>query len=186
MHFKLLLSKFKYPKILGFIIAIILAYVIFRNPYISGFVSHLGRLSYFGSFIAGMLFAFGFTAPFSVGFFVTLNPSNIWLTGIIAGLGALASDLFIFKLIRISFEEEFTRLGNVKLIKKVSRSIEKSVGKKIKVYLMYSIAGFLIASPLPDEAGIIMLAGLTKIKISILSILSFVLNTIGILIVLML
>jgi len=46
------------------VLAIILAYILFRNPFIQSYISHLGALSYLGIFIAGILFAFGFTAPF--------------------------------------------------------------------------------------------------------------------------
>ena len=49
---------------------------------------------------------------------------------------------------------------------------------------MYAFVGILIASPLPDEIGVIMLAGLTKINFKILAIISFILNTLGILIIL--
>jgi len=182
-NFKLF-SRFKYPKIAVLILAIILAYIIFSNPSVSDFVSHLGNLSYLGVFIAGMLFTFGFTSPFAAGFFIILNPSNIWISGIIGGIGAVVSDLFIFNLIRVSFRDEFKRLGKTKLIKNTEKIIEKSLGHKIKTYLMYAIVGILIASPLPDEAGIIMLAGLTKIKVKTLAIVSFILNTIGILILL--
>ena len=50
---------------------------------------------------------------------------------------------------------------------------------------MYAVAGLIIASPLPDEAGIILLAGLTKIKASILAPISLAMNTLGILILLL-
>jgi uncharacterized membrane protein YdjX (TVP38/TMEM64 family) len=166
------------------VLAIILAYILFRNPTIQDFISHLGTLNYLGIFIAGMLFAFGFTAPFSVGFFISLNPSNIWIAGIIGGLGALISDLIIFSTIKISFEDEFKRLRNSKIVVKLTRLIERNLTKKIKVYLMYAFAGILIASPLPDEAGITMLAGFTKIKVKALAVISYVLNTIGILVIL--
>lgn len=180
------LFRFKYPKIFGLVIVIILAYIIFRNPAVSGFISHLGKLSYFGIFAAGMLFAFGFTAPFSVGFFISLNPSNIWIAGIIGGLGALVSDLIIFSLIKVSFEDEFKRLRNSKTFVRITKLIERSLKEKIRIYLMYAFAGILIASPLPDEAGITMLAGLTKISAKSLALISFILNTLGILILLML
>jgi len=178
------LFKFKYPKIFCLVAAIVLAYLIFRNPSVSSFVSHLGNLSYIGVFIAGILFAFGFTAPFAAGFFITLNPHNILLVGIIGGIGALLSDLLIFSFIRVSFENEFNKLRKTKLIRSIDKTIEKSLGKKLKFYLMYVFAGFLIASPLPDEIGVIMLAGLIKIKIGILAVLSFILNTLGILVLL--
>ena len=180
------LFKFKYPKIMLLILAIILTYFLFRNPFVQTYVSHLGALSYIGIFIAGILFAFGFTAPLSVGFFISLNPSNIWIAGIIGGLGALIADLIIFKTIKISFEDEFKRLRNSKAIVKIKRVIERSFSEKIKVYLMYAFAGILIASPLPDEAGVIMLAGLTKISAKSLALISFILNTFGIIILLFL
>jgi len=178
------LFKFKYSKILWLVVSIILTYIIFRNPSVSSFVSHLGNLSYFGVFIAGLLFSFGFTAPFAAGFFITLNPENILLVGVIGGIGALVSDLLIFSFIKVSFKNEFNKLRKTKLVRSIDKTIERGLGKKIKVYLMYVFAGFLIASPLPDEIGVIMLAGLTKIKIGLLVVLSFILNTFGIVVLL--
>ncbi|MBS3083383.1 hypothetical protein J4423_01115 [Candidatus Pacearchaeota archaeon] len=178
------LFKFKYPKIMLLTATIVLSYLIFRNPSISSYFSHLGNLGYFGVFIGGILFAFGFTAPFSVGLFISLAPSNIWIAGIVGGFGALISDLLIFKFIKISFEDEFKRLRKTRTIKGMGYLIQRSVGERIKVYLMYVFAGILIASPLPDEIGVVMLAGLTKINFKVLAILSFILNTLGILIIL--
>src|SRR3989344_5720598 len=126
------LFKFKYPKILGLIVAIVFAYLIFRNPAVSGFVYGLGDYGYLGVFIAGILFAFGFTAPFAVGFFISLNPANIWIAGIIGGLGALMSDLIIFSTIKVSFEDEFKRLRNYKTFVRLTRLIEKGIKEKIR------------------------------------------------------
>jgi uncharacterized membrane protein YdjX (TVP38/TMEM64 family) len=180
------LFKLKYPKILALLITIILAYFIFSNQIIKDFMANLSayNLSYLGIFIAGLLFSFGFTAPFSAGFFITLNPSNIWLAGIIGGLGAMCSDLLIFKLIRFSFKDELKKLKKEKISKEIENLVNKTLGNKIRIYIMYAIAGITIASPLPDEAGVIMLAGLTRIKPKILALISFILNTAGILVLL--
>lgn len=180
------LFNFKYPKIVILILMIVLAYLVFRNPSIQQTISHLGNFGYLSIFIAGIFFAFGFTAPFSVGFFISLNPSNIWIAGIIGGLGALFADLLIFSTIRISFEREFKRLKNSKYFKKITGLINRNISHKIKIYLMYAFAGILIASPLPDEAGVTMLAGLTKISTRSLAIISLILNTLGIIILLLL
>lgn len=181
---KNLIFKFRYPKIMLLVIMIILSYFIFTNPLISNYLSKLGSLGYLGVFIGGVLFAFGFTAPFSVGLFISLNPSNIWIAGIIGGFGALISDLLIFKFIKVSFKDEFNRLGKTKILKNIQSIIQNNFGERIKVYLMYVFAGILIASPLPDEIGVVMLAGLTRINLKILAILSFILNTLGIIIIL--
>ena len=85
---------------------------------------------YLGVFIAGLLFAFGFTAPFSMGFFISLNPANIWIAGIIGGLGALVSDLIIFHTIKFSFDDEFKRLRNFKTFVRITNLIERNISKK--------------------------------------------------------
>jgi len=178
------LFKFKYPKLALLVICIILAYIVFKNPYVSGFVSNLGILGYFGTFIAGILFAFGFSAPFAAGYFITLNPGNIWIAGIVGGAGALAGDMFIFNFIKTSFKKEFENLKKTKATRKIEGFLKDSIGKKARLYVMYALAGLFIASPLPDEIGVIMLAGMTRINAKVLAVISFILNTLGIIIIL--
>lgn len=180
-----MLFKYKYPKLTLLVLAIILAYFLFKSPNVENFVSNLGSLSYFGIFIAGMLFSFGFTAPFAVGFFLVLKPENLIFAGVIGGLGAVLSDLFIFNLIKISFMDEFGRIKKEKLINGMEKFIRKEVGAKIYHYILFAVAGLIIASPLPDEIGVSLLAGLTHIKQEVLAVISFLLNTIGIIILLL-
>jgi len=178
------IQNFHYPKIGAFVICIIAAYFLFSNPLVQSYVSRLHELGYVGVFIAGILFTFGFTSPFSAGFFIVLNPENILLAGVLGGFGALLGDLFIFNFVRMSFMEEFERLKHSKLSTKLNVFVEKAVGNKIKLYLMYAFAGFIIASPLPDEAGVTFLAGMTQISQKILVPISFICNTLGILVLL--
>ena len=178
------LFKYKYTKLILLTITITLAYHIFQNPLISRYLSSLQTLSYLGVFIAGILFVLMFSAPFGIGFFLTLNPANIWLAAIIGGFGAMVGDLLIFKFIKVSFEDEFNSVRNLKTFKKISKSIDKHFGEKIRMYVIYAIVGFVIASPLPDEAGVMMLAGLKKINPIILAFIAFILNSLGILILL--
>jgi len=179
------IHKFRYPKLAAFVLCIILAYIVFRNPDVSGFISHLGGFGYLGIFIAGIFFTFGFSTPFSVGFFLTASPENIFLAAILGGLGALLGDLFIFKFVRMNFMDEFKRLEKTKLIREADYLITHYLRHKIKVYLLYLFAGVIIASPLPDEAGILILAGLSHIKARVLGLISFIFNTLGILVMLM-
>ena len=168
--------KFKYPGLAGFAIAIILSYILFSNPSVNRAIQGLGELKLLGAFIAGIFYTFGFSSPFSAGFFIDLNPSSIWITGLIGGVGALIGDMIIFRFAKTYFKKEFKNLRNEKLV--------KSARFVLNSFFMYIIAAILIASPLPDEAGIILLAGLTKIRAYALYIISIVLNTIGILILL--
>ncbi|MBI2632685.1 hypothetical protein HYW75_06795 [Candidatus Pacearchaeota archaeon] len=175
------LFRFKYPKLLILFSIIILAYLIFTQPYFENFVSRLDNLGYLSIIFSGVLFSFGFTTPFAVGIFLSLNPENILLASLLGGIGAMISDIFIFKIIKFSFIDEFKLLEKTKPLKKIISLIDNNIAHKIKIYLLYAFAGIIIASPLPDEIGVTMLAGLTKIKIRKLALISFIFNTIGIL-----
>jgi len=167
-------------------VIIAIAYVIFNNPEVSEGFSRFDNLQFFGPFIAGMLYSFGFTAPIATGFFLVLNPSNIYITALISGLGSLLTDTLIYKVIKISFMDEFERLQKTRLIKGIDSFMTRNLHKTIRFAILYVIAMIVIASPLPDELGVMMLAGLTTIKPLPFTIISVVMNALGILVILLL
>ncbi len=173
------LFRFKYPKLIILGITIILAYILFTNVFIIESLNAENN-NYFIVFLAGMLFSFGFTTPFAVGYFVTVNPVNIALAAGIGGIGAYFSDLIIFKLIKFSFMDEFRRLEHTMPLKKVQTLFHIKLKNKLQIYILYIFAGIIIASPLPDEIGVSMLAGLTHIKTGVFTLVSILCNTIGI------
>ena len=173
------LFQFKYPKLLLLIIISIVSYYIFSNHSFNELLIK-ADLGYIGFFIAVLLFSFGFSTPLAMGYFLTIPANNIFLAILIGGLGATLSDLFIFKLIRYSFMEEFRRLKKTKIMKKISLLLDSRLLHKIKIYLLYIFAGIIIASPLPDELAVPMLAGLSKIKSIYFVIISFIIKTLGI------
>ena len=175
------LFGFKYPKLFLLALSIFLAYYLFSNPEISEWVGSLNRLNYLGMFIAGILFAFGFTAPFSIGFFLSINPQNIFLAAFIATLGSVFANLIIFKSIRFSFMDEFKEIEKTEAIQRIEKIIKNKKHSLIKHYLFYIFIGIFLATPLPDEIGVSMLAGLTKIKPINLVIISFILHALPIL-----
>lgn len=177
------LFNYKYPKLTILLISIFFAYYLFSNDSIVGKINHLNGLSYLGVLIAGLFFSFGFTTPFAIGFFLTYEPNNILLTAIIGSFGAFIADISIFKLIKISFMDEFKRLEKDLKIK--NHFHYKFLNSKLRLYLTYFFAGFIIASPLPDELGVTLLSGFTRINIYIFSLISLSMNFLGILIMLL-
>src|SRR3989338_8867890 len=101
-----ILFKFKYPKLTLLLICIVAAYFVFSLESTQQFMASLGT-KYFGVAIAGFLFSFGFTTPFAIGAFVTMNPQNIFLSAIVGGIFAMLADLVIFNIIKMSFMDEF-------------------------------------------------------------------------------
>ena len=172
------LFNYKYPKLTILLLSIIFSYYLFSNDSVVSYINHLNGLSYLGILIAGFLFSFGFTTPFAIGFFFTYSSENILLTAIIGGFGALLADITIFKLIKISFMDEFKRLEKDM---KLKSHFYYKLNSKLKAYLTFFFAGIIIASPLPDELGVALLSGFTKINIYLFSIISLSMNFLGIL-----
>lgn len=177
--------KIQYPKLFGLIVCIIAAYVLFKTDFFREFAEMFNSRGYVSIFLAGFLFAYGFTAPFAVGFFISLAPQvNIFIAAPLAGAGALMADLTIFQFIRTSFQSEFDKLKLTRLFQKIRALFDDHFGEKLKKYILWTIAGFLIASPLPDEFGVSLLSGFTTLDKKIFSIISYLLNTAGILVIL--
>lgn len=170
------LFGFKYPKLFIMILMILISYFIFSNPAVSEQIKLLSDFGYAGTFFAGILTVFGFTAPLGFGLLIDLNISNIWIGTIIGGIGATVGDLLIFKTIKFSFMDEFEELERTGAIKKIREIVKKNKHILIKHYLLYIFAGIVIATPLPDELGVSMLAGLTTIKPLKFMIISFLLH----------
>ena len=168
--------KFKYPKLIIFVLFILIAYTLFSNKNFNDLIL-LTETGYLITFIGGILIALGFTAPFGIGLLINSSPQNIFIGALIAGIGATLSDILIFKFIKFSFIDEFKKLEKTKTIKEIEEIVKKNKHILIKHYLLYVFAGIIIASPLPDEIGVAMLAGLTTINVKTLALIGFILHT---------
>lgn len=158
---------------LSVLIAIILAKTdAFRDLLIS-----IQGLKFIGSFIAGIFFISVFTvAPASVMLFNIAQITPIWEVAILGGLGAVVGDFIIFRFIKNNFADEVINLLKKTKIQKIAGIIHLSAFR----WLVPFIGALIIASPLPDELGLTMM-GLSKVKTSTFVLISFILNSLGIL-----
>lgn len=175
----------KYPKLLLLLVSFIIALIIFYmgnnyNP-IHDFLISLG---YLGILIAGVFYAYGFTAaPATAVLLIMAEEHNLILAGLIGGLGALFSDLLIFLVIRYSFMDEIKKFEREKIIKYIEREEKIIFGHYCK-YILPVFSGFLIASPLPTEIGVTLLATIKRFSLKKFIILAYILHTLGILVIL--
>ncbi|MBI2638714.1 hypothetical protein HYW83_03935 [Candidatus Peregrinibacteria bacterium] len=185
MDIEKLKEKIQYPKLTVLTISIVTAYILFQTHFFLEFAKLLNSHGYASIFLAGLLFAYGFTAPFAVGFFIELAPTiNPFIAAPLAGLGAMISDFIIFQFVRHSFRDEFDKLKLTVLFQKISALFDDHLSDRVKKYVLWTFAGFLIASPLPDEFGVSIVSGFTAINKKIFSIISYILNTTGIFVIL--
>ncbi len=174
--------KIKYPKLLVLLLTFALAYLLFSGRDFLPLDDYLMYLGYFGTFLAGMLFTYGFTAaPATAILLILAKEQNIVLAGLIGGFGALIGDLIIFRFVRDSFADEFKKLSKEKFV----QNINNKAPNLLKKYFAPAIAGFIIASPLPDVLGVSLLAASKTISMKTFSVIAYLLNTAGIFVVLM-
>src|SRR3989344_3878099 len=112
--------RYKYPKLIILCLSIILAYIVFSDPSFSSYVSGLQKFGYVGVFFAGIFFSFGFSSPFAIGYFLTVQPPSILIAFLVGGFGSLIADIFFFKIIKSSFIDEFENLKKEKPIREMN------------------------------------------------------------------
>lgn len=174
------LFSVKYPKLTLLILTFVAAYFLFKGKDLPAFSSALLSLGYFGTFLSGIFFSYGFTAaPATAVLLMLASSQDIVLASIVGGIGAMFGDLIIFNFIRTSFSNEFRRLSRERLVRYAASGVP-GVAKR---YLLPVVAGFIIASPFPDELGVSLLAASANVSLRAFSALSFLLNTSGIFII---
>ena len=178
---RFLSTGLRYPKMMLLLVSFAFAYIIFAGNDFLHFHEFFSSLGYLGMFLLGMGFSYGFTTPpVTAILLLTAKSQDILISGLIGGFGALLSDLLIFHLIRYSFADEIKRLSETRLV----TYIDKKTPYRLDRYLLPVLAEFVIASPLPDEIGVSLLAATRHVSRKVFSVFSYVMSTIGIFIIL--
>ena len=173
-----ILKKIKYPKFMFLFLTFIAAYALLYGESYSPLRNYIVSLGYIGAFFAGILYSYGFTAAFATSIFLILakHHTNIYAMGLVGGFGSLFADLILFEFIRHSFKDEIDKLAKEKIIKYFYKRLPAIIKKPILPVL----AGIVIASPLPDEVGVTLLASIKTFSLKAFSLISYTLNTAGI------
>lgn len=160
----------------------LIAFILFAEKSYAPLQDTLVSLGYFGSCLAGFLYAYAFTAaPATAILLILAEEQNLLLAGLTAGFGALLGDLGFFRLIRHGFNGEIQRLSQERIVKTAQRIMSNSVQR----YLLIFLACFLIASPLPTEIGITLLASVKNLTPRRFSIIAYILHTTAIFVILL-
>lgn len=174
------MKHWKYKNLTFLLFSLVLAYFVFLNETLHGYLLHLGNLGYVGAFFAGILFVSTFTVATGAIILLvlaeTLSPIEI---GLIAGLGAVVGDFVIFRFVKDDLAREIKVIYNEI---DGNHHLKKVLHTKYFGWTFPVIGAIIIASPLPDELGI-SLMGISKLKTYQFLIISLILNAVGIFLV---
>ncbi len=131
------------------------------------------------SFIAGLFFTSAFTiGPASVALIGIADNVSIHTVALWGALGAMCGDLVLFLFVRDKFSKDLTRALKPSFVKSVASTFHVGFMKWISPV----VGALIIASPLPDEIGLTLL-GFSRVPIAILMPIAFVMNTLGVYII---
>lgn len=172
--------SWKYKNLTFLLISLVFAFFLGRYEPFHQFLLNLDGLGYIGAFIAGVFFVSTFgVATGAVTLLVLAESLNIFLLGIIAGAGAVLGDFLLFRFVKDRLLDEigpiYENLGGDHL--------NKILHTKHFRWMFPVIGAIIIASPLPDELGVSIM-GIAKMKNKTFLLLSFILNALGIILVL--
>jgi uncharacterized membrane protein YdjX (TVP38/TMEM64 family) len=161
-------------------ILIVLVVLLTVESYLSGslesFLRGLGSYGYLGVLFSGFLFTYGITTPFAIAsFFILAESMNIWTITILGSLGGLLSEYIIYDFVRKKANK------NIKVYRNKKIRLPEIKSKLLKK-LSPLIAGFIIATPIPDEFAAVLF-GIEKYRLRDFLILTFISKFIGILLI---
>lgn len=169
----------KYKNTFFLLLSLFLLYLIAGTDTAKQFLIMMGDWGYFGALVAGIFFVSTFTvAPSILVIFYLSQSLNSWEVAIFAGIGAMIGDALIFSFFRDGFFDE---------IKPLFSFFQKPLFIRLfnSPYFAWAlpiIGAIIIVSPFPDEIGI-SLMGLSKIKRWQFLLVSFFLNSAGLLVI---
>ena len=129
-----------------------------------------------GSFIAGIFFTSVMTTAPAVAVLGILSlHATPLLVALVGGLGAVCGDYLIFAFVRDRLGEDFSYL----IKRNGSPRFFKIFHRKSFRWVLPFVGALIIASPLPDELGLVLL-GVAKMSTRRFLAVSYTFNTIGI------
>lgn len=174
--------NWRYKNTTWLLISLFIFFFIATTPFVDNLLKTIGSMGYVGAFIAGIFFVSIFTvAPASAVLFHLAEQLHPFEVAVLAGLGAMTGDYIIFKYMRDKVFEELSPLFR----KVTTHRITKLFYTPYFQWLTPFLGALFIASPGPDEVGISLL-GLSRIERWQFLLVTFFLNSIGILAVVLL
>lgn len=157
-------------------VSLIIFYFLADTNIVKNLIDGIGSYGYWGSLIAGIFFVSIFTvAPAAAVLYFLADSLNPALVAVSAGCGAVIGDYYIMKLLKNDILTEWAPVFE----KIKGPFLQKLFASPFFIWLIPIAGAAIIASPLPDEIGVSMI-GLSKIKKWQFFLITFLLNAIGI------
>lgn len=169
-------KKHTYTNLLLIAIGLSITVILAKTPAFTSLLLSLGKYSYIGGFIAGLLFVCTPTTTIGALMLVILSKQiPVLPLCLVAGMGAVTADIGMFHIVRDDLLIELEDIYNEMHGRKLSHIFHSRAFR----WMLPVLGAIIIASPLPDELGV-GLMGISKLSAWRFSLMSWVLNSVGI------
>ena len=173
-------NRLKYKNLTLLVVCTLVIFLLTQWEPFQDILLKIHNLGYLGAFLGGILFVFTFTVALGgIILFSLVDNYSVISIALVGGFGSMVGDLILFRFIKDGLTYElkplYRKFGGDR-ITTVFRS----------VYLRWTlplVGALIIMSPFPDELGVALM-GLSKMKTSHFMVISYVLDVVGIIILL--
>lgn len=175
------MSKIKYPKLLVFLVTILIATIIFWKWMHSELINNFFlSLWYSWDFLWWLLYSYWFTSTSATAILLIIAKEKVlWISILVAWIWAFISDLVIYLFAKNSLLQEVTMFKEESYVIKFRNFLKNTFWRRYR-YIMPVVAYILIMSPLPTEIGITILATRKNVSMKLFMVITYILHTIGI------
>lgn len=160
-------------------LSIVLAVYLAQSGAVHVLVASVQGSTLLASFVAGLFFTSVFTTvPAMVMLGELSQQAPIPLVALVGALGAAMSDYVLFMFVRTRIAADAKLLATGPRLKLVVRALKHSHLR----FVLPVIGALIIASPLPDELGMLLL-GISSVKSRTFLLVSFCMNALGIVLI---
>ncbi len=162
-----------------FIFSLSLAWFLIKSGVLHDWIAAVLPYRFIGEFIAGALYTSFLTSPIAVAMLLVIaQEGNPIIIALLGGLGAVCGDLFIIKVFRDNYKSDVVLATRQLHLQRLDRFL-----RKLHIEFIIPLLGaIIIASPFPDEIGLLML-GVSTLEYKQIAKISFILNSAGILLI---
>jgi len=162
------------------LVSVLIAMILFGVPTIHEAILAIAGLGYTGAFLAGIFFVSIFTAAPALVVLLTMAETlPIFWVSVFAAFGSIIGDILIISIFRRGIRHGHEMLPKEHSILKSIRLLRHSRYR----FIMTLVGAIVVASPLPDELGLALM-GLTSMKTKQLLLIAFLLNFVGLFLIL--
>lgn len=178
--------EWKHRNAIFLVISLIATYYILTSDLPGLIIANAGANGYFGALVSGFFLSYGFTAlPATASFLILADKFNPFYLAFFGSIGSIISDYIIYRFVKDKLLLEINSGMNFlspRLKMKINFLRLKVQKSKILRKLVPIFAGILIATPLPDELSVGLIA-IERYDVKKFMIEAFVLHFVGILLI---